>query len=1275
MIKQFISLLFFLWFIPYTDAQILQLSRTIEWKSPEKSWQRDSLQKDHLVFSFTGATYSSGFLPAYNEYYPLDQVISNFDVHIDSCVVDTVRDISSYSGTAALADSFYIHVKSFINDKEPVLMLHIIPLRLNSSGGVDRLKSFRITIKYKPVAYKKKSGEIRWKTESVLNSGIWRKIGIKSSGVYKISYGELKNMGFTNPADVRLFGNGGAMLPEIYNGNVPDDLQEIPVFLNKGSDGVFNEGDNLVFYAEGPLCWYYNYSAQKFYHSKHLYSEEAYYYLTESTGGMKVNVQSSPAGITDKTVTSFIDYGVQEDNKNNLIQSGRNWYGDKLGITLNQNISFDFPDIDAASPVTIEGIVLARSSTSSAYTIKCNNTNIKSVIMSPVNLLDETANYADLRYFSATGTASSSAVAVTVTFEKNGNNGAEGWIDYIRLNARRNLIYRDAPLFFRDTLYSKKNKLLEFQIQNANSSTLLWDITDLHSIYQVTSSLNGNGLSFKALTDTLHQYVLFDPSKGLKSPDFLESNERIVANQNLHGLANSNMVIVAPSEFLSQAEELAAIHRDHDGLSVQIVTPSQIFNEFSSGIPDPAAIRNFMKMFYDRAGSTADKPKYLLLLGDGSYNNMVPKDGTVSSGVKNSNYILTYQSENSIREISSYVSDDYYGILDDGEDMESGLLDLGIGRFPVTTADEAQGIVNKIKRYISNAAMGDWRNNICFIGDDEDGNIHMSQADQLATYVDTSYPGYNLNKIYLDAFQQISTSSGPRYPDVNTAITNAINKGVLIMNYTGHGGPEGLAQEQILKHDEIKAWGNTNYPLFVTATCEFSRYDDYTEVTAGEDVLLNPNGGAISLLTTTRLVYSGPNFVLNKQFYYYVFTRDAQNNPLRLGDILRKAKNASGSDINKLSFTLLGDPALRLAYPKLSVKTLFINGKDAETLIDTLKAYSKVEVKGAVVDEAGNVNTSFNGEVTPSVFDKVQLVKTLANDYGEPFSFKLQNSLLFRGKATVTKGEFTFSFMVPREIAYNFDNGKISYYASDENGNDAAGNFRNFLIGGISSAAGVDTTGPDISLYLNDSNFKTGGISSQFPLLLANLADNSGINIAGTGVGHNIVATIDNNADMSFVLNSYFESEVDNYKSGTVMFKLPELTPGWHQMTLKAWDIFNNSSTASIRFNVIDSSRFIISKVYNYPNPFSESTTFVFEHNQPNKKMNAELQIFSITGKLVYSGNIDVQSEGYTSGPIFWDAKNTLGQKIEKGIYLFRFKVRYNNQTIYSESKKLILLE
>ncbi|MGM0409084.1 MAG: type IX secretion system sortase PorU, partial [Bacteroidota bacterium] len=711
-------------------------------------------------------------------------------------------------------------------------------------------------------------------------------------------------------------------------------------------------------------------------------------------------------------------------------------------------------------------------------------------------------------------------------------------------------------------------------------------------------------------------------------------------------------------------------HTTQDGLSVVITTPEQVFNEFSSGTPDAAAIRNFVRMIYQRP-SPSDTLKYLLFIGDGSFDH---KSITAS----NINFVMTYQSKNSLNPISSFVTDDFFGLLDATDYIESsnsGLVDIGIGRLPVISVEEAQHMVDKIYSYTDFNNKGDWINSLCFIGDDEDNNIHMRDADRLATYVDTVYPHFFLNKIYLDAFPQERSATSESYPEVNRIINEQVNNGILIFNYTGHGGENGLAHERILTIDNINSWKNKNkLSIFMTATCEFSRFDNHKYVSAGERVLLNPNGGGIALFSTTRLVYSSPNYILNKNFYRYVFEKNHKDNYYSFGDIMRLAKNTSGTTNNKRNFTLLGDPALKIPLAHFNVVTDSINHKDVNDYTDTLKALSKVTVHGHISDPGKNVVTNYNGIVYPMVLDKKRTITTLANDGGTPMEFKSQNNILYKGKASVVNGQFQYTFVVPKDISYNFDKGKISYYSLSSN-SDAKGFFNNFIIGGTDNEAKADNNGPAIKLYMNDENFVSGGVTDENPVLYAILTDSSGINTVGSGIGHDITAVLDNNTSDIIVLNDYYEADIDDYQKGKIEYLFNKMEDGEHQLKLKVWDVYNNSSEEYLDFLVAESEELAIKNLLNYPNPFTERTAFYFDHNRPNESLEVMIQVFTVTGKLVKTIHSTINSNGFRSEPVYWNGLDDFGDPIGRGVYLYQVKIRTIDGETVTKIEKLVILK
>ncbi|MCC7050153.1 MAG: type IX secretion system sortase PorU, partial [Bacteroidia bacterium] len=844
-------------------------------------------------------------------------------------------------------------------------------------------------------------------------------------------------------------------------------------------------------------------------------------------------------------------------------------------------------------------------------------------------------------------------------------------------------------LLFRNFSAVGMGNIAEYNLGNYSPAYSVWDITYPTNAAQVNGQVNGNFLIFKSANDSIREFISFHKNTGFLKPVFSKK----IINQNLHALPQADYLIVTHPKFLQQANELAALHKEVDSLSINVVTTEQVYNEFSSGMCDATAIKDFVKMFYDRATSPNELPKYLLLYGDGSYDN---KNGAPS----NTNFIPTYQSENSLKPTESYVSEDYFGLLDDSEgDAITDVLDIGIGRLPVKNVSEAQGVLNKLKTYLKptssqnavntgpsccaesssiNNGLGDWRNTICFIADDQDGAVHASQADAIATLVDTNFKVINLEKIYIDAYKQEVSAGGQRYPDVNDAINRRMERGALIINYTGHGGETGWAEERILDVPMIQSWTNVNtLPLFVTATCEFSRFDDPGRTSAGEMVLLNDKGGGIGLLTTTRLVYSNPNYVLNVNFFNHVFDTLSNGKMARLGDIIRLTKKSSAASVNNRNFTLLGDPAIRLAYPRNKVYTNAINHIAITNFTDTVKGLSKVTVTGYVGDNNGVKKSDFNGVLFPTVFDKKAIYSTLSNDgpaISPRMDFKLQKNVVYRGRVSVVNGDFEFSFIVPKDIAYNIDYGKISYYA--ENGKtDANGFEKRFLIGGFNDKAPPDNTGPNIGLFMNDEKFISGGLTNTTPSIFAKLFDENGINTVGNGIGHDLTAVLDANTEKTIVLNDYYQAETNSYQKGNVRYKLNNLSEGKHTVKFKAWDVYNNSNETTIDFIVAKDEKLALSHVLNYPNPFTTHTQFFFEHNKPCSYLAITIQVFTVSGKLIKTIETNMFNNSYRSEGIEWNGRDDFGDKLARGVYIYKINVRASDGSYADKIEKLVILQ
>jgi len=1153
-----------------------------------------------------------------------------------------------------------------IERKQPFAVYRFIPFRKNSSTGqIERLVSFvpELRTRSLPVPVTKSKNNVHvYAAQSILASGKWYKIQVTTGGIQKLTYADLKKIGIQNPENVRIYGNGGVQLPYDSSIERPDDLLECPLYLDKGSDALFGEGDYLVFYATGVGSWKYDTTRKIFSHRLHLYSDYTYYFITEDLGPGKRVPTSGGSGLTPQiTVTSYDAIDYREKDSLNLLQSGRQWCWRHFSIELNHGFSFTFPHRIPEEPVKVATSLLCRSpktSSNSRFYLMNGDSRFETVELPGVQTNNYEALYASTAVTYGSFTPSSESFRINFQFIQS-NPAAEGWLDYLTLNTRCNLIFDGAQLSFRDARQTGAGKVVKFQIGQASISDLVWDVTGGNDILQMQLTAVGSGIEFVATADNIREYIVFDPKSGqLPVPVYSGEGLGLIPAQNLHALECPDMVILVHDDLKAYAQQLADFHKEHDGLTTLLVSPSQIYNEFSSGIQDVTAIRDFLKMFYDRSSGGNFRLKYFLFFGDGSFDN--------KNTIKDFRTCLpTYQSLESLYPTSSYVTDDFFGLLDTGEDIEAGLLEIGIGRFPVISEFEASIVIDKIKKYYSPSGLGDWRNLVCFIGDDEDGNTHMRDANTLADLLKVEHPAFNIDKIFLDAYQQVTLPTGDRYPEVNRAIGDRMKKGALIMNYLGHGSKRGLAHEEIITIPDIKNWENPDkLPLFMTATL----------------VLLNPDGGGIALFSTTRLVYSSPNFILNREFYNYAFSRDVQGKRYTLGDIMRLTKNAVGDEQNKLNFTLLGDPALTLTYPELGITMTHINGQPVAEFRDTLKALTPASIGGFVNDLNGNKLNDFSGVVLPTVYDKEITLTNLANDGGPIMEFTVRNSILFRGKASVKNGEFSVNFIVPKDISYKVGTGKMSFYGNDQL-EDAAGVNLGILIGGSSQSGIVDKDGPEIGLFMNDTTFVSGGITNENPVLLARIKDASGVNTTSNGIGHDITAILDGNQQNPILLNDYYESDLDQYSSGSLKYPINKLEPGDHTIRIKVWDILNNSSESEISFTVRSSQDLVISHLLNYPNPFTTHTDFYFEHNQGQQPLDVILQVFTITGKLVKSFEFlaadqnQVQPGSFRVGPISWDGLDDFGDRIGRGTYFYRVKVRTTDGKSKEAFEKLVILK
>ncbi len=1116
-------------------------------------------------------------------------------------------------------------------------------------------------------------------------SGVWIKIAVTQDGVHKIDRDFLQtrleplgiDINTLDPNQINIFGNGDGRLPELNSIYRTDDLAKNAIQIVGDSDGSFDANDYILFYAWGPNR--ISVSGGELTQDRNTYSKVSCYFLNVNASGTPLRIASIPNSTNPvtNTISSYSYFQKYESETVSLVKGGKRFYGELFDTELSRTFTMSAPNVDASSQAFFKVFFAtnANSGGGNTHSYKVNGVQLASSTLPSLGT-DFARGSQSFQFLNPTP---SMAVQMTIT---RSSPSILTYLDYIEMNVRRGLVMTGNQYSFRDLASVGAGNVGSFNLSGMPASGFVWDVTDRHSPKLINGTATGSNYTFNADIDSLREFVA-SIGIGFMIPTFVGN----VEPQNLHGLDQADYLIVTNKAFTSQAERLANLHRAN-GLTVHVVNSEQVYNEYSSGAQDATAIRMFAKMFYDRGAlSPATRPKYLLLFGDGTFDHR--------NLVSNSNFLVTYQVDNSENHIAALVTDDYFGLLDDPESIGANdEMDIAVGRLLISSSQIAKEQVDKIQHYMQNGSdlystentncssndgsvtFGDWRMKYVQIADDEENGYFINiDCEPAYEYLKLNHPEVNTDKVYLDAFQQVTTAGGARYPDVYDKINDKIERGSLVINYVGHGGEVGVAEERVITVPQIQDWKNIDrLSLIVSATCEFTKYDDPDRVSAGEWASLNPYGGAIALMTTSRSVYFGVNSATITEFVRRVFERDANLKPQTFGEIMRLTKNNSGSSNNRRSFTLIGDPALRIALPEMNIVTDSINGLDPALVLDTLNALSKVTIKGHLEDFNGTVLNTFNGVVYPTVFDKIKTQQTLGNDPNSPIiDFEIQTNKVYSGKASVINGNFEFSFIVPKDINYSFGLGKLSYYA--ENGSiDAVGSDDRVYIGGIDPNGISDVVGPDVELFLNDENFVSGGISDETPILIAKIFDENGVNTVGNGIGHDLIAVVDDETGNPIVLNDYYTAELDSYQSGEIRYNFTTLEPGPHTLSLKVWDVNNNSSETSIEFIVREKENVELAHVLNYPNPFTTSTEFFFEHNQACVDLDAQIQIFTVSGRLVKTINQSVQCDGFRSKGIHWNGLDDFGDQLAKGVYVYHVKVRTPEGETAEKTEKLVIL-
>ena len=1110
-------------------------------------------------------------------------------------------------------------------------------------------------------------------SSSVLASGNWYKFSVDTTGVFKIDKNLLQEIGIStnglNPKNIQIFGNGGTLLPVLNSAFRNEDLQENAIYIEGEVDGTFDANDFILFYAKGPHDWEIDTANKTARHRQNIYSDKAYYFITVgANNGKRISSKAINTNAATTQITSFNDFTFYEKEELNLLAAGTQWFfDDNFNIENTQIFTIPFPNALANEPVFIRTRGVSNSVTSSTMAVKANNLDLYTIAYSAVN----SGSLTKARTSEKTGSVanSSDAIIVEITYNNNGNPSANAYLDFIEIVGKKELIADDTQFSFRSFEQFDASGPVSYQIKNADNISQVWDVSDFLTPKIINNEASGAAFSFKDIGGALNEYIVLSASD-FYIPETIENAK--VVNQNLHGLKEINYLIVTSSALMSQAQRLADYHEQNSGLKTQVVLLDAIYNEFSSGAKDITGIRDFIHHLYVPNASEDTQLRYVCFFGDASYDY---KDRIAG----NNNIVPVKLSETSFNLATSYVTDDFFVMLDkeEGSMLSAHTIDVASSRIPVTGNRQAKDVVDKILSYYSETAIGDWRNTITLLADDIDDDFDIqiqAGVESIADEIRDKKPVFNINKIYADAYVQQNSSGGERYPEVKKAITNAIEKGTLVFDYFGHGGEDGFASERILEKPQIQQFNNPKtLPLLITVTCDFSRFDNPSRITAGELTLWNKTGGAASMITTTREVFISVGQRFNERLIRVLLEFEEED--LSISAALMKAKNNSSST-QKFFIYYFGDPAMKLAVPKAGVRITKMNDNDITQPIDTLKALSRVRFEGVVVDASNVILNDFNGTLSTTVFDKALIRSTLGNnDFGEKMVFDTQDSKLFTGKSIVENGRFKFDFVVPKDIKVAYGKGKLSFYAENGKIEKAGFNF-DVVVGGIDENAPEDTVGPELKLFMNDESFIDGANTNTSPNLIAVLSDPSGINTSITAIDHDIIGILDGDALNPILLNDFYETELGDFTRGKVTYRLRDLEVGAHTLKIKAWDTYNNSSETTLNFVVVSDAILNLENVLNYPNPFVNYTEFWFNHNKPNEPLEVQVQIFTVAGKLVKTINQNVQTTGTLSRNITWNGLDDFGQKIGKGVYVYKLRVLATSSNLVSEKyEKLVILQ
>ncbi|HVO74439.1 MAG TPA: type IX secretion system sortase PorU [Ignavibacteriaceae bacterium] len=1108
--------------------------------------------------------------------------------------------------------------------------------------------------------------KIKKTTVGVLSTGTWVRFEAPDEGIYKIDRALFASWGFdaasVDPRTIKIYNNGGKQLPETIEANHPSDLIENAIFVAGEEDSSFDAGDYILFYGRGINFWEYDTVSHSVLRYFTPYSKTNYFWITAGgNNGKRMQAKNGNLNQAQYVQSTTQAFASLEEDKVKVATTGRFYVGDEYSKSLPMKIYINKLDARIeTTPITYKFRFINASEASLTLRVEENSNLLLSQGIAGFGNGDYSAGYQLLKtvVFNGPLTGNTSQLKFQIT---NASSTSKGYLDFFEIYYQKNLSAQGDTLIF----FSKDTTaVVEYHLSGFSSSPNIkvYDITDFANVKIVANPfISGGEFRFQeALTSGFVSKYIGIGNDKFKVP----RNPVNMPNENVTGISEAKLIIISNKNFKEAADRLKEYREGESKfkLSTSIAYIDEIYNEFSGGMTDPTALRNFIQYAYD---NWTVKPEYVLLLGDGTYD---------AKNVENANndFIPTYQVplitnppnyNANLSLINSYPVDDYFAQVD-GNDLR---IDLAIGRLNVQTINEANSVVDKIIDYETNMERGTWQNLITLVADDgwttegNDGDLHVSQSESLAKLIPKSF---NINKIYLPAYPTVFTGGGPRKPEVNKAIINAINSGTLIVNYIGHGNHEVLAHEMVWENrSSISQIHNDKYFFLTAATCNFGE-DDFTGTQSGTELLITMNGaGAIGALASTRQVYAESNRALNEDFYrrLLISPREEDNLTITIGKAYFLMKQGRTAD-NDRKFHLFGDPTIRLKIPQYNSSVDSINGILITSINNVqLKALSKARLAGTIKKPDNSLWEDYNGEAILSIFDSERsttIVEKLDSITTNKYFITNPGGILFNGKISIVNGRYTADFVVPKDISYENKDGKALVYFSNSS-SDGVGFTDRIIVGGSDSTAVNDGKGPDIEIHYDNPGPGSSTIINPDSRLIVNLSDETGLNTTGTGIGHKMEGILNDNESSPIDFTDYFTGDLDaGGKSGKINYQFTGLAEGNYKIKIKAWDVFNNFSSAESYFTVVDGNDLVIKDVYNYPNPFSSNTTFTFQKNHQSGIFDVKVKVYTVAGRMIKEIERINIGEDENFVKLDWDGRDQDGNPLANGVYLYKIVVK-----------------